>query len=123
MCSAGSTDSTKARGQLIFAEDLEQSLRKAGIARERAVVLLGYHEGAQHVVGVFERVPDDQLDEARALLVAAVPDACLSIIAVPRGTIRFTTSGKPRRQVMWKDFCNGRFDEALYTRVSCQNSR
>jgi acyl-CoA synthetase (AMP-forming)/AMP-acid ligase II len=112
-------DSIKVRGQLIFAEDLEQSLRRTGAVGERAVVLLGYHEGIQHVVGIFEKVPASRLDEAQTLLTAAVPDAFLSIIHVPRGAIKFTTSGKPRRQVMWEDFRNGMFNEALHVQVPC----
>jgi hypothetical protein len=43
--------------------------------------------------------------------VAEVADVAL--VDIGRGGIPRTTSGKPRRRVLWRDFINGRFSERV----------
>jgi acyl-CoA synthetase (AMP-forming)/AMP-acid ligase II len=106
-------DSAKVRGNLVFAEDLEEAVRRAGAPRDRAVVLLGHHAGEQHLVGIFQNPSQAWREQAITVLGAAIPEARLQIACVPSGTISFTTSGKPRRKLMWERYLAGEFDSLM----------
>ena len=103
-------DSLKIRGATVFAEDLEAELaRLDGLAAGRLVTLLGTVDGADHAVLLVED-PDTQewLEPALNTLRASTsPEISLTVLAGRRGAIERTSSGKPRRRVLWQRLLRG----------------
>jgi acyl-CoA synthetase (AMP-forming)/AMP-acid ligase II len=110
--------SIKVRGRSIFAEDLEAVLAEIPGCPRRAVVVL-----------------DDDAGEPRATLLACADDGDWVAVAlkrmaeflgtggqaqvtgVPRTAIPYTTSGKPRRRVLWQLLLGGAIaEQAKWTR-------
>jgi acyl-CoA synthetase (AMP-forming)/AMP-acid ligase II len=107
-------DSLKVRGVTLHAEDVEAELALVdGLSADRLVVLLGTVDGVHHAVLLAEeRRPADPapawLNQAAAILRAATAAEATVIIAVgARGAIDRTTSGKPRRRVLWRRLASG----------------
>jgi len=97
-------DGLKVRGQMVFAESLELALAERGIPGRRVAVLLGTHDGQPTGVVIFENEQEGWAAIASDVLGTALADAGLIAVNVPRGGIAVTSSGKPRRRVMWRDF-------------------
>jgi acyl-CoA synthetase (AMP-forming)/AMP-acid ligase II len=100
-------DSMKVRGRSLFAEDLEALITSKGVPTNRVVVLLGVHRGEPTAVAVVERCTAAWRSDIAAALHARLEGARALIIDVPRATIERTSSGKPRRRVMWRRFAAG----------------
>jgi acyl-CoA synthetase (AMP-forming)/AMP-acid ligase II len=112
-------DSVKVRGRTLYVETLEQKLwSEVEIKRERAVVLAGAHQGDDIVALVAEMVEGPWIDDARQVLARETGEAVrLEIRCVPRGFIQWTSSGKPRRRLMWTSFLReGLFAPSLNAR-------
>lgn len=97
-------DSIRVRGQSVFADDIDARLATvSGLPARRACVLLGETSTGASAVVVVERALDDDVREAVARTVRQVVGQAVSVRIVnagPGGILR-TTSGKPRRRVLW----------------------
>jgi acyl-CoA synthetase (AMP-forming)/AMP-acid ligase II len=105
------SDCLKVRGAMLFAEDLESELAALdGLDHGRVVVLLGHADGADHaVVLVEDDDPRRWLDQLTTTLRAHTgPDVACSVMTGQRGSIQRTSSGKPRRRVMWQGLLDRR---------------
>jgi acyl-CoA synthetase (AMP-forming)/AMP-acid ligase II len=103
-------DSLKVRGTAIFAEDLEAQLATIpGLGAGRLVVLLGQIGGRGHAVLLVEDSAHEAwFDEAMAMLGARLTaETSVSVLLGRRGSIERTSSGKPRRRVLWKALLGG----------------
>ncbi|MDH6128359.1 AMP-binding protein [Kitasatospora sp. GP82] len=101
-------DSLKRRGRTVFAEDLEAELsRIAALQRRRPAVLLGTLAGADTAVVVVEGRSGGWIAEVEQLLHRRLDGIAVVVVVGPRGTVRRTTSGKPRRRPMWDAFVAG----------------
>lgn len=102
-------DSVKVRGTRVFAEDLEQSLREAGALPRGAAVVLGDDAAGPVAVAVIEddAAPRDPAahDRVARLLARGATGARAVVHVVPRGSIPWTSSGKPRRRSLWRAYC------------------
>lgn len=96
-------DSLKLRGRTLFAEDVEAALEAAGVPRHRHTVLLGHTDTPVAMV-LLENAEPDWVQRATAVVGRLTEGAELIALRVPVGTILRTTSGKPRRRVMWQRF-------------------
>jgi acyl-CoA synthetase (AMP-forming)/AMP-acid ligase II len=102
-------DSIKVRGRTVFVEDVEARLVGVdGVQKGKCVVLAGSDASRNLVVAVVEASAGDWVAEVAAILRSAVGgDAIVKVIAGDRGAIERTSSGKPRRRVMWKALVDG----------------
>ena len=103
-------DSLKVRGTAIFAEDLEAQLAMIpGLSAGRLVVLLGQIGARGHAVLLVEDSDHAAwFDEALATLSARLTaEVTVSVLLGRRGSIERTSSGKPRRRVLWKALRGG----------------
>ncbi|MEG3629925.1 AMP-binding protein [Streptomyces poriticola] len=104
-------DGLKVSGKMVFAESLETLLHQRGIPERRVAVLLGVRDGVPTGVAVFAGVRDGWREIAHEVLSEWLGDAQLLAVEVPRGGIAVTSSGKPRRRVIWKSLCTGTYDD------------
>lgn len=95
-------DSLNIRGQLVFAEDLEQVLNQHLPDLGNPVVLLGARATGEVAVVLTERADGEQAAQAARALLPYLPSTAVEIWRTPRHAIARTTSGKPRRQRMWQ---------------------
>jgi acyl-CoA synthetase (AMP-forming)/AMP-acid ligase II len=103
-------DSIKIRGRKVYAEDLEAALAGVpGIHAGRCLAALGTAGGADHAVVVIEAADSGWLDGALAVLRAATDDVVrVTIVRGARGSIPRTSSGKPRRRLVWQQHLDRR---------------
>jgi fatty-acyl-CoA synthase len=96
-------DAIKLRGRTLYAEDLESKLSAIpDVPVGRCVVLPGA-DGESSVVAIVERPDGPWVEQAAGVLRReAGQDARIRIFAAERGAIMRTSSGKPRRRVMWR---------------------
>ncbi|GGV28705.1 hypothetical protein GCM10010293_28360 [Streptomyces griseoflavus] len=106
-------DGLKVNGKMVFAESLETLLHQRGIPERRVAVLLGVRDGAPTGVAVFAGVQDGWRRAAHEVLSEWLGDAELLAVEVPRGGIAVTSSGKPRRRVIWKALCGGTYEDTV----------
>jgi hypothetical protein len=71
------------------------------------VVLLGVHRGEPTAVAVVERCEDAWRPAVATVLRTMSEGARALVIDAPRATIERTSSGKPRRRVLWRRFTGG----------------
>jgi len=112
-------DSVKVRGVAVFAEDLEQTIATAGLTRrERVVALVGTRPDASVAIRLLLEGAVS-FDQAGSLpSVAQLRQTCdLRIFAVDKGVIRRTSSGKPRRQVMWAELCDSQLGTDITSKI------
>jgi acyl-CoA synthetase (AMP-forming)/AMP-acid ligase II len=100
-------DSIKLRGRSVFAEDLEARIVSKGVPAQRVVVLLGVHRGEPTAVALIERCEAAWLPPVTAVLRGMSEGSRTLVIDAPRTTIERTSSGKPRRRVLWQRFTAG----------------
>jgi acyl-CoA synthetase (AMP-forming)/AMP-acid ligase II len=102
-------DAVSVRGQMVFAEDLEARIVAIeGVRAGRCAVLAGSDASGGRIVALVEAEPGPWVEEVVAILRARVgPGASVEVIAGPQGTIERTSSGKPRRRVMWRALHDG----------------
>ncbi|MEU9647523.1 AMP-binding protein [Streptomyces sp. NPDC048110] len=106
-------DGLKVSGKMVFAESLETLLHQRGIPERRVAVLLGVRDGTPTGVAVFAGVQGGWRSTAHEVLSEWLGDAALLAVEVPRGGIAVTSSGKPRRRVIWKALCDGAYDDTV----------
>jgi acyl-CoA synthetase (AMP-forming)/AMP-acid ligase II len=98
-------DSIKVRGVTVYAEDLEAELAQVdGLSAGALAVLLGTVDGVDHAILLAEREPEgsDWVEAAVARARAALSaDVRFTVLCGPRGAVERTSSGKPRRRVLW----------------------
>lgn len=98
-------DALKVRGRPVFAEQLEAAVQtSSGLPAGRCVVVPGPTPDADAVVIVegVEGIDTAWRDAATQILRAHLGQASsIQIREVPKGTIPRTSSGKPRRRMLW----------------------
>ncbi|MFJ6617321.1 AMP-binding protein [Kitasatospora sp. NPDC091335] len=95
-------DGVRIRGRMVFAENLEARLHELGIPQRRVAILLGHREDRPTGVVVLEKPEPRWQSAAHSVLAEALGhEADLLAVEMPRGGIAVTSSGKPRRRVMW----------------------
>ncbi|GGX62086.1 AMP-binding protein [Streptomyces hiroshimensis] len=104
-------DGLKVNGRMVFAESLETMLHQRGIPERRIAVLLGVRDGVPTGAAVFGEVKPGWRAVAHEVLAEWLGDAELLSVELPRGGIATTSSGKPRRRVIWSTLCAGGFAE------------
>ncbi|MFD7807462.1 AMP-binding protein [Streptomyces cellulosae] len=97
-------DSLKVRGRKVHAEDLEAALVSVpGVPPGRCAVALGDRDGRPGAVIVVEAPGDGWLEAVRGALRSALDTSvALTVVRARRGTIPRTSSGKPRRRLLWR---------------------
>ena len=98
-------DGLKLNGKMIFAESLEARLRERGVPERRAAVLLGMRDGTPTGVAVLDKGEPGWASTALEILREELSGAEVLVVNLPRGGLQVTSSGKPRRRVMWRSFC------------------
>jgi fatty-acyl-CoA synthase len=100
-------ESLKVRARSVYVEDLEAKARAAAGLDRLAVVAIT--EGGRPGVAVFaESRPGPWAERVTGVLRADLgPEPEIAVIAGPRGLIRRTSSGKPRRGEMWRLWASG----------------
>jgi acyl-CoA synthetase (AMP-forming)/AMP-acid ligase II len=97
-------DGLKVRGDMVFAEDLELSLCELGCSRWSTVVLLGSHAGRETALVLLEQPDPRLLPLAAKLLSSRLSGADVRVLPCARGSIQRTSSGKPMRRALWKQY-------------------
>jgi acyl-CoA synthetase (AMP-forming)/AMP-acid ligase II len=102
-------DSLKVRGRKVHAEDLEAALTSVpGVPPGRCAVALGTRDGHSGAVVVVEAPGDDWLDAVTGVLRSALDTTvAVTVVRARRGTIPRTSSGKPRRRLLWRQAGEG----------------
>lgn len=111
-------DSLKVRGRGVFAEDLEAELtRVPGVKPGRVAVVFGATRTGPVAAALVESDGDEWADEAVAVLRAHTAET-VTVVAYRgrRGSIPRTSSGKPRRRIVWGQIDAG--DLAGWDRVA-----
>jgi acyl-CoA synthetase (AMP-forming)/AMP-acid ligase II len=98
-------DSVKIRGRTVFVEELEALLYGIGGVEGRKCVVLAGTVGVQARVVVISEMRQGPWVEAAVRIVSTEigGEAQLLVVAAPSGSIKRTSSGKPRRRQMWAD--------------------
>lgn len=102
-------DSLKVRGRTVYAEDLEARVALAtGLHRGRFVVVALPGHGAGSILGIAEAAGVDWATQAAQLIKGIVGGEIQVRVGIgPRGTIQRTSSGKPKRRLMWEMNASG----------------
>ncbi|WP_378615119.1 DUF6001 family protein [Nocardia jiangsuensis] len=107
--------SLKVRGRSVFMEDLDARIaRETGLPKHTFAAVAMPEAGANQGVVLFaEHAPGDWTDAARKALRAELGPArdCV-VVTGERGLIRRTSSGKPRRRLMWELYRDNGTDAA-----------
>ncbi|MEU7765544.1 AMP-binding protein [Nocardia sp. NPDC049190] len=101
--------SLKVRGRSVFMEDLESRVSgETGIVKGKLAAVAITDPGAQGVALFVESPPGEWIMAARRVMRGELgPAQTVTIVTGPRGTIRRTSSGKPRRRHIWQQFRDG----------------
>ncbi|MGW4123423.1 AMP-binding protein [Nocardia sp. NPDC004711] len=96
--------SIKVRGRSVFMEDIESRVaQETGLTKGKLAAVGLVEAGLQGVALFAETAPGDWIPQARALIRGHLgPAQTVHIVTGPRGLIRRTSSGKPRRRHMWQ---------------------
>lgn len=111
----------KVHGRWLFVEDVELSLMASGLVeRSRCVVFAGSRPAGDEIVVLAEREPGDWSDAVGELMSLQIPDAiAVRVLSAPRGSIARTSSGKPRRALLWARHLSGELEaETVFARPS-----
>ncbi|NLE79633.1 MAG: AMP-binding protein [Rhodococcus sp.] len=102
--------SIKVRGKSVFMEDVDARVaHETGLPKHKfAAVAMQESGAAQGIVLFVEHQPGEWIDAARKVLRADLGAAHqLTVVTGDRGLVRRTSSGKPRRRLMWELFRGG----------------
>jgi acyl-CoA synthetase (AMP-forming)/AMP-acid ligase II len=108
-------DRVKVRGRVYHAEDLEGKVTALpGVPTGRCIVIPGVSEAESGVTVIIEAEPGPWMAAVRTLLRREIgQDAAVRIGLGRRGSILRTSSGKPRRRVMWQRLIEGSLPDEL----------
>ncbi|MEU5904133.1 AMP-binding protein [Micromonospora sp. NPDC047467] len=102
-------DGVKVRGRMLLAEDVEAAAVSAcGAPVGRITALLGQVGDEPRVVLLLARPEPGWLPAACAAAEVAAEGVPVEAVVVPVGAVARTSSGKPRRRLMWQDYLAGR---------------
>ncbi|MFI0514225.1 AMP-binding protein [Streptomyces sp. WSLK1-5] len=96
-------DGIKVNGRWLFAEDVQILAAEASPKPQRTVALLGAMSGGDTAVVVMEDCTAEETSAVGRFVAARLPGTRVLALLVPRGGLRRTTSGKPRRGAMWRE--------------------
>ncbi len=96
-------DSVKVNGRWLFAEDVQRLAAAASPKPQRTVALLGSLSGSNAAVVVLEDCTAEEASAVGGAVAAQLPGLHVVVLLVPHGTLRRTTSGKPKRREMWQE--------------------
>ncbi len=118
-------DAVKVRGRTLYAEDLESKLAALpGVPPGRCVVVPGLAQGTHSLVAIVETDAGSWVEPAaRVLTREAGRDATVRIFAGARGSILRTSSGKPRRRVIWQALQKRELEARAAARLGCAHRR
>ncbi|MEU7632297.1 AMP-binding protein [Nocardia sp. NPDC049220] len=107
--------SLKVRGRSVFMEDLESRVSgETGIVKGKLAAVAITDPGAQGVALFVESSPGEWIMAARRVIRGELgPAQTVTIVTGPRGIIRRTSSGKPRRRHIWQQFRDGGLEGAV----------
>jgi acyl-CoA synthetase (AMP-forming)/AMP-acid ligase II len=101
-------DGLKLRGRFVFAEAIESELVASGLPSRLVAAILGHVGGTATAVAVLETPGPAAVTIASRILRRRAAGARSLVVAVERGAIPRTSSGKPRRRELWSTFAEGR---------------
>lgn len=106
--------SLKVRGRSVFMEDVESRLStEIGIAKGKLAAVAVTDPGEQGIALFAETPPGAWISDARRMLRAELgPGFAVTIVTGPRGLIARTSSGKPRRRLIWERWQEGALTDA-----------
>ncbi|MFC4374218.1 AMP-binding protein [Nocardia halotolerans] len=107
--------SLKVRGRSVFMEDIESRVAQdTGITKGK-LAAVGISDAGERGIALFaETAAGDWITEARKIIRGQLgPAHTVNIVTGPRGLIRRTSSGKPRRRHMWQLLRDGALDGAV----------
>lgn len=101
--------SLKVRGRSVFMEDIESRVaQETGLTKGKLAAVAISEPGEQGIALFAESKPGDWISQARSIIRGELgPAQTVTIVTGPRGIIRRTSSGKPRRRYMWEQFHSG----------------
>ncbi|MEU6580195.1 AMP-binding protein [Nocardia sp. NPDC046763] len=107
--------SIKVRGRSVFMEDIESRVaQETGLTKGKLAAVGLVEAGLQGVALFAETAPGDWIPQARDLIRGHLgPAQTVHIVTGPRGLIRRTSSGKPRRRHMWQLLRDGALQGAV----------
>ncbi|MFE3000667.1 AMP-binding protein [Nocardia sp. NPDC059246] len=107
--------SIKVRGRSVFMEDIESRVaQETGLTKGKLAAVGLVEAGLQGVALFAETAPGDWIPQARDLIRGHLgPAQTVHIVTGPRGLIRRTSSGKPRRRHMWQLLRDGALEGAV----------
>ncbi|MET8776472.1 AMP-binding protein [Nocardia sp. NPDC004654] len=101
--------SLKVRGRSVYMEDVESRVAgETGLTKGKLAAVALTDVGAPGIALFAEAPPGAWIAQARKVIRGELgPAAAIAIVTGPRGTIRRTSSGKPRRRHLWQLFRDG----------------
>ncbi|WP_433662897.1 AMP-binding protein [Nocardia sp. CA-128927] len=107
--------SLKVRGRSVFMEDIESRVaQETGVTKGKLAAVAITEPGEQGIALFAESKPGEWISEARKIIRGELgPAQTVTIVTGPRGIIRRTSSGKPRRRYMWEQFRSGALADAV----------
>ncbi|WP_326705316.1 AMP-binding protein [Streptomyces cyaneofuscatus] len=96
-------DSAKVNGRPLFAEDVQALAIAAAPRPQRVVALLGDLRGVSTAVVVMKGSAAADATAVGKAVAAGLPGLRVMALLAPSGAMRPTTSGKPRRKLMWQE--------------------
>ncbi|GAA5068870.1 AMP-binding protein [Nocardia callitridis] len=111
--------SLKVRGRSVFMEDIESRVsQETGITKGKLAAVAITEAGAQGIALFAESAPGEWISQARKIIRGELgPAQTVTIVTGPRGIIRRTSSGKPRRRHMWQQYRDGLLPDAVVHEV------
>ncbi|QLY33310.1 AMP-binding protein [Nocardia huaxiensis] len=96
--------SLKVRGRSVFMEDIESRVAQETGLTKGKLAAVGINEAGEQGIALFaETAAGEWIHEARKIIRSHLgPAQTAHIVTGPRGLIRRTSSGKPRRRHMWQ---------------------
>ncbi len=107
--------SLKVRGRSVFMEDVEAAVAaECSLVKGRLAAVALPESGSQGVALFAEFEPGPWIAEARTVIRGMLgPAQTVTVVTGPRGTILKTSSGKPRRRLLWERYLAGALDGVL----------
>lgn len=117
--------SLKVRGRSVFMEDIESRVAgETGITKGKLAAVAVTEAGAQGIALFAESAPGAWIAAAREVIRGELgPANIVTVITGPRGLIRRTSSGKPRRRHMWQLHREGGLEGAVVHGVEHEPTR